>query len=231
MKGLAVGQYQQAGALFINESKNIFISFLAATAVINGQMTLGGMAALQYIIGQLNAPVEQFVQFIQHWQDAKISLERLNEIHTLEDESPRGVPSFAFKGGTTPLSPILGERGGGIGVANLTFTYPGAGNEPVLKNINLLIPQGKITAIVGTSGSGKTTLLKLLLRFYEPQQGSIETSETSPLFSGRNEGGSRGSGETSPLLFLGEGQGVRLWRSKCGTVLQDGRGAVAIHLF
>jgi ATP-binding cassette subfamily B protein len=96
LNSLAVGQFQQAGAMFINESKNIFISFLAATAVINGQMTLGGMMALQYIIGQLNSPIEQFIQFIQHWQDAKISLERLNEVHGLEDED-------------SPLNPPMGD--------------------------------------------------------------------------------------------------------------------------
>ena len=222
MKGLALQQYQQAGALFLNEGKNIIISFLAATAVIQGQMTLGGMMALQYIIGQLNSPVEQLIQFVQHWQDAKISLERLNEVHTIEDESSPLTP----RGGTN--IPPLGVRDGtprGLLVHNLTFTYPGAGNEPVLKNINLSIPQGKTTAIVGSSGSGKTTLLKLLLRFYEPQQGNIEISETTPLFLGGNEGGSRGSGETSPLFLGGnEGgnRGLAGWRSKCGTVLQDG---------
>ena len=100
MKGLALQQYQQAGTLFLNKGKNIVISFLAATAVVNGQMTLGGMMALQYIIGQLNSPVEQLVQFMQHWQDAQISLERLNEVHQMEEEdSLRGVPSQIPGGG------------------------------------------------------------------------------------------------------------------------------------
>ncbi|TAE36370.1 MAG: peptidase domain-containing ABC transporter [Runella slithyformis] len=195
MKGLALQQYQQAGALFLNEGKNIIISFLAATAVIQGQMTLGGMMALQYIIGQLNSPVEQLIQFVQHWQDAQISLERLNEVNTLDDESPP-----APDGGAISLLPFK-ERGQGVRLSGVTFTYAGAGNEPVLKNINLHIPQGKTTAIVGSSGSGKTTLLKLLLRFYEPQIGNIDLTP-------------------APLLKTGEG--LRQWRKKCGTVLQDG---------
>lgn len=197
MKGLALGQYQQAGALFLNEGKNIAITFLAATAVVNGQMTLGGMMALQYIIGQLNSPVEQLVQFMQQWQDAQISLERLNEIHELEDESPQ-TPDGGFNATVKALSGSLGRYAAraGLGIRNLTFAYPGAGNEPVLKNINLHIPAGKMTAIVGTSGSGKTTLLKLLLRFYSLQKGEI----TPPLGAG----------------------GLRQWRSQCGTVLQDG---------
>jgi ATP-binding cassette, subfamily B, bacterial len=198
LSSLAVGQFQQAGAMFINESKNIFISFLAATAVINGQMTLGGMMALQYIIGQLNGPIEQFIQFIQHWQDAKISLERLNEVHELEDEdSPARRTVLTPRGGI--IVPPLGVRGLGLHLQNLTFTYPGAGNEPVLKNINLTIPQGKVTAIVGSSGSGKTTLLKLLLRFYSPLTPS--------------------GGTITPPLGVG---GLSQWREKCGSVMQDG---------
>ncbi len=198
MSSLAVGQFQQAGAVFINESKNIFISFWAATAVINGSMTLGGMMALQYIIGQLNSPIEQFIQFVQHWQDAKISLERLNEVHSLEDESP-----LTPRGGT--IIPPLGVRGLGLVIHNLSFTYPGAGNEPVLRNINLTIPQGKVTAIVGSSGSGKTTLLKLLLRFYSPTpDGGVITPPS----------GVGGLGSA--------GLGLRHWRSICGSVMQDG---------
>ena len=204
MKGLALGQYQQAGALFLNEGKNIAITFLAATAVVNGQMTLGGMMALQYIIGQLNSPVEQLVQFMQQWQDAQISLERLNEIHELEDESsPQTLRGFDPEGGFNPIfkAPI-GGVGAGLFIQNLSFTYPGAGNEPVLKNINLHIPAGKMTAIVGTSGSGKTTLIKLLLQFYRPQVGSI-------------------SYPPSPSTGVPP-SGVRGLRAICGTVLQDG---------
>ncbi|WP_273215963.1 peptidase domain-containing ABC transporter [Runella zeae] len=208
MRGLAVGQYQQAGALFLNEGKNMAITFLAATAVVNGQLTLGGMMALQYIIGQLNSPVEQLVQFMQQWQDAQMSLERLNEIHELEDEDHSlslqrpDLTVHSPKDGLYIFSPRQQGEGPGVRLTNVSFTYPGAGNEPVLKNINLCIPEGKVTAIVGSSGSGKTTLLKLLLKFYHPQVGSI-TYPTSP-FSGRFDGSIRGL------------------RAICGTVLQDG---------
>jgi ATP-binding cassette, subfamily B, bacterial len=164
MKGLALNQWQQTGAFFINEGKNIFITFLAAKAVINheGGMTLGGMLAIQYIIGQLNGPIEQMINFVQSWQLAKISLDRLNEIHSLSDEEP----SDKLLSNTLPTDKT-------IELTNISFTYPGAGNEAVLKNINLIIPNGKTTAIVGTSGSGKTTLLKLLLKFYAPQKGNV----------------------------------------------------------
>ena len=163
MKGLALNQWQQTGAFFINEGKNIIITFLAATAVVNGQMTLGGMLAIQYIIGQLNSPIEQMIQFVQSWQLAKISLDRLNEIHSLKDEEP--ADKMLNKAQSTNKT---------IELTNISFTYPGAGNEAVLKNINLLIPRGKTTAIVGTSGSGKTTLLKLLLKFYESHKGNVK---------------------------------------------------------
>ncbi|MCY7350136.1 MAG: peptidase domain-containing ABC transporter [Cytophagaceae bacterium] len=212
MRGLALSQYQQAGAFTLNEGKNIVITFLAAQAVIAGQMTLGTMLAVQYIIGQLNGPVEQLVGFVQGLQDAKISLERLNEIHTLDDEEPLDCPKLD----RLPAYESLTLR-------NLSFTYPGAGNEPVLQDVSLSIPAHKTTAIVGMSGSGKTTLLKLLLRFYEPSGGEIRlTPSPSPV-----EGGAK---ETafSPLSF-GEGLGVRLnlishtyWRSQCGVVMQDG---------
>ncbi|MEQ1554491.1 MAG: peptidase domain-containing ABC transporter [Ferruginibacter sp.] len=165
MKGLALNQWQQTGAFFINEGKNIFITFLAAKAVINheGGMTLGGMLAIQYIIGQLNGPIEQIISFVQSWQLAKISLDRLNEIHSLSDEEP----SDKLLSNTLPTDKT-------IELSNVSFTYSGAGNDAVLKNINLIIPNGKTTAIVGTSGSGKTTLLKLLLKFYAPQKGNVK---------------------------------------------------------
>lgn len=188
VKSLSLGQIQQAGTFFINEGKNIIITFIVAKAVIEGQLTLGAMMAIQYVIGQLNSPIEQMLGFLQQLQDAKLSLERLNEIHTLEDEEPinnvfqKSLPSNK-----------------GISLQNLSFSYPGAGNEPVLSNITLNIPEGKTTAIVGMSGSGKTTILKLLLRFYEPQQGEIKIGPTS-----LNQIGSR------------------YWRSECGTVMQDG---------
>ncbi len=165
IKGLALNQWQQTGAFFINEGKNIFITFLAAQAVINGDsgMTLGKMLAIQYIIGQLNGPIEQLISFVQNWQLAKISLDRLNEIHSLKDEETADEL----------LSNIL-PTDKTIELSNVSFTYPGAGNEAVLKNINVIIPNSKTTTIVGTSGSGKTTLLKLLLKFYAPQKGSIK---------------------------------------------------------
>lgn len=187
-ESLALQQYQQVGAMFINEGKNIFITFLAATAVVNGQLTLGAMMALQYIIGQLNSPVEQLVSFMQHWQDAKLSLERLNEVHQMKDEEPSDEPLLNY----------LPEQKD-ISFEKLSYTYPGAGNEPVLKDLDLLIPHGKVTAIVGSSGSGKTTLLKLLLRFVEPQKGSIKIGNAQ-------------------LKNIGH----QYWRNQCGTVMQDG---------
>jgi ATP-binding cassette, subfamily B, bacterial len=198
-KSLSLSQYQQAGAFFINEGKNIVITFLVAQMVITGQLTLGAMLAVQYIIGQLNSPVEQLIGFMQSAQDAKMSLERLNEIHQLTDEEP------ASQQFTHQL-----PDNKSIGIKNLSFTYPGAGNEPVLSNINLLIPEGKVTAIVGMSGSGKTTLLKLLLRFYENYKGDIAVGVfSSPLWGGR---------EGAALKNISP----RHWRSTCGCVMQDG---------
>jgi ATP-binding cassette, subfamily B, bacterial len=193
-KGLALNQYQQAGAFFLNEGKNILITFFTAKAVVDGQLTLGTMLAVQYIIGQLNAPIESLIQFVQSAQSAKISLERLNEIHDLEDEEAPSAPG----GRTSTQSQIPHLGASGLSLKNLTFTYPGAGNEPVLKNLNLEIPEGKVTAIVGMSGSGKTTLLKLLLKFYEVK-GDILVNKT-------------------PLNSVSAKQ----WRGKCGIVMQDG---------
>lgn len=187
MKGLALNQWQQTGAFFINEGKNIIITFLAATAVVNGQMTLGGMLAIQYIIGQLNSPIEQMINFVQSWQLAKISLDRLNEIHSLNDEEA-----------TDKLFAKDLPADKTIELTNISFTYPGAGNEAVLKNIDLTIPQGKTTAIVGTSGSGKTTLLKLLLKFYENYKGNVKV--------GGND-----------ILNLSH----RAWRQSIGVVMQE----------
>ncbi|MDH4462113.1 MAG: peptidase domain-containing ABC transporter [Flectobacillus sp.] len=192
-KGLALNQYQQAGAFFLNEGKNILITFFTAKAVVDGQLTLGTMLAVQYIIGQLNAPIESLIQFVQSAQSAKISLERLNEIHELDDESPLPPEGGVLN---SVVIPPLGARG--LFLRNVSFTYPGAGNEPVLKDINLEIPQGKVTAIVGMSGSGKTTLLKLLLKFYD-LKGDIKVGNT-PFDSFR----------------------ANQWRGKCGVVMQDG---------
>jgi len=162
IKGLALTQYQQAGSLFLNETKNIFISFLAAKAVIDGSMTLGMMLAVQYIIGQLNAPIAQLINFIHAYQDAKISLERLGEIHDKEDEENADEQTIASLPENKTLS-----------ATNLFFQYEGPNSENVLNNITLKIPENKITAIVGGSGSGKTTLVKLFLGFYPPVKGEI----------------------------------------------------------
>ena len=188
VKTLALSQYQQAGAVFINQGKNIVITYLSAKAVIDGQLTLGAMVAIQYIIGQLSGPVEQFLGFIKSYQDARISIERLNEIHQLEDEEPEGK---------TYINNLPDDRG--IVLNNLTFRYPGAGNEPVLHNISLNIPAGKTTAIVGMSGSGKTTILKLLLRFYLPENGEIRVGDT----------------RLNDIRH-------RAWRSSCSIVMQEG---------
>ena len=188
VKSLSLGQYQQSGAFFINEGKNILITFLVAKTVIDGNLTLGGMMAIQYIIGQLNSPIEQLLSFIQQYQDAKISLERLNEIHEMSDEQPIDK---LFLNELPEVKDIK--------IENLTFTYPGAGNEPIVKNISLSIPENKTTAIVGMSGSGKTTILKLLLRFYNPQSGTIRI----------------GAAKLDQISF-------KTWREQCGVVMQDG---------
>ncbi|MBI9064263.1 MAG: peptidase domain-containing ABC transporter [Marinilabiliaceae bacterium] len=167
LKGMALNQNQQIGATFINQTKNVMISFLSAKAVITGDMTLGMMMAVQYIIGQLNAPIQQFIGFVQAAQDAKISLERLGEIHDKEDEED-------LEDNKIRLIPASKD----ITIRSLMFQYEGPHSEKVLKNINLTIPANKVTAIVGTSGSGKTTLVKLLLGFYEPTKGEISLNET-----------------------------------------------------
>lgn len=211
-KGLYLSQYQQAGAFFINESKNILITFFVAKAVMDGQLTFGAMLAIQYIIGQLNSPVEQLIGFLQQAQDAKMSLERLNEIHELpnEDDAMHQVPVAEHEDPMIAQAPaaagdsIASLEGAGIALQDISFTYPGAGNEPVLQHIHLHIQAGKVTAIVGMSGSGKTTLLKVLLRFYEQYSGNV-------------------------LLLLQHGESVPFtqiaasrWRKYCGSVLQDG---------
>ncbi len=166
VKGLVLSQYQQTGTLFINETKNILISFFAAYSVIKGDITLGAMIAVQYIIGQLNVPVNQFISFMHSWQDAKISLERLGEIHNKEDEENVEEQKVA----QLPKDKSLQVR-------NVEFQYDRPHGEMILKDVSLKIPQDKITAFVGTSGSGKTTLVKLLLGFYEVNRGDIMVGE------------------------------------------------------
>ncbi len=162
IKSMILNQNQQLGAALINQSKDIFISFLSAYAVIRGQMTLGMMMAVQYIIGQLNAPIQQFIGFTQAAQDARISLERLGEIHDRDDEE---------RPEDGKIRDIPVERD--IEIRNLLFQYEGPHSEKVLKNVSLTISAKKVTAIVGVSGSGKTTLIKLLLGFYTPVSGEI----------------------------------------------------------
>jgi ATP-binding cassette subfamily B protein len=188
LKGLSLNQYQQAGAGFFNQLKNILITFVAAQAVVEGQMTLGMMVAVQYIIGQLNAPIDQLITFMRSAQDAKISLERLGEIHQKEDEESPEKATIT----------IIPENKG-IRVSGLSFQYEGPHSPFVLKDLDLDIPEGKVTAIVGPSGSGKTTLVKLLLGFYKPVKGEIRISD----------------------IRL-ENVSTRLWREKCGAVMQDG---------
>ncbi len=166
VKGLALSQYQQAGTFFTNELKNILITFLVAKAVVDGNMTLGMMMAVQYILGQLNAPIGQLIGFIQVAQDAKISLERLGEIHEREDEE---------KPDDAPITIFPQDRS--LYVREVDFQYEGPYSPFILKNLTLEIPEHKITAIVGISGSGKTTLLKLLLKFYHPIRGEIKIGD------------------------------------------------------
>lgn len=188
VQGLVLGQAQQVGGTFIDQTKNVFISFLAASAVINGDMTLGMMTAMQYILGQLNAPISQFIKFAQEAQDANISLERLNEIQEKDDEEQPGYEYIR----DIPDNADIEFR-------NVDFQYNGPHSDKVLDGVNIKIPHNKVTAIVGASGSGKTTMIKMMLGFYEPVSGEVLL------------GGNR-IGDYSPSV----------WRSLCGTVMQEG---------
>ncbi|MCK5463141.1 MAG: peptidase domain-containing ABC transporter [Bacteroidales bacterium] len=168
IKSLALTQYQEAGGVFINETKNILITFLAATSVIHGDMTLGMMLAVSYILGQLNSPIEQMINFMHVTQDAKISMERLGEIHKEENEEKEDLGEMIIM----PESKTLEIR-------NLSFQYEGPHSRKVLDGVNLKIPADSVTAIVGVSGSGKTTLVKLLLTFYPPVEGEIRVGDTT----------------------------------------------------
>lgn len=161
MKVLKLQQTQEAGSIFINEVKNIIITVLAATSVINGHMTLGAMLAVQYIIGQLNSPIEQFMSFIYSLQDVKISLERINEIHEGKDEETKANQVTRF------------DTEKSIAVKNIDFKYDIHALKKTIDGVSLNIPEGKITAIVGESGSGKTTLIKLMLGYYPVLSGEI----------------------------------------------------------
>jgi ATP-binding cassette subfamily B protein len=184
-KALILEQFQTSGSSLINELKNIFISFYSAQLVIQGEITLGMMLSISYIIGQLNGPILQLVGFVQSFQDAKLSLIRISEVHNLKEESISDTNEDIDTTANLTLN-------------NISFTYHN-NNNPVLKNLSLIIPNNKITAIVGSSGSGKTTLMKLLLKFYEPSSGDIRIG-TQNLKNITND----------------------TWRSTCGAVLQEG---------
>ena len=201
LKSLRLAQIQDGGASIINQSKDIFISFLAAKAVIDGQMTLGMMLSTQYIVGQLNAPLQQFIGFIRSAQDAKISMERLSEIHEQPDEDALSSVNNLMSSHESMIIPqgtALMNMKGDIKFENVSFRYS-AINDDVLKNVTLTIPDGKVTAIVGTSGSGKTTLVKLLLGFYPPTKGRLRIGNTDLC-------------HITPSV----------WRRQCGAVMQDG---------
>lgn len=191
LQALNLQQVQQAGSITINEVKNILVTVLAATSVIQGNMTLGMMLAVQYIIGQLNSPVEQLIHFVYSWQDVSISLDRMNEIHTETNEENAERTRSSYTEESTD--------GHSLAIKDLSFKYNIYSSKNILSDINLLIPNGKVTAIVGASGSGKTTLIKLLLGFYEPLSGSIQI----------------GSANLSEC-------NLGWWRSQCGAVMQEG---------
>jgi ATP-binding cassette subfamily B protein len=167
VKGLGLVQYQSAGATFINEVTNVIITIIAATSVLNGNMTLGMMLAVQFIIGQLNVPVSQIISFFRMAQDARMSLDRLAEVHHMDNEEPE--PEMKVR--------KLPDRKD-IYINNLSFQYEGPRSPYALKDVDLYIEENRITAIVGTSGSGKTTLLKMLLGFYQPVTGEILVGDT-----------------------------------------------------
>lgn len=189
MQSLSLQQTQEAGSICINEVKNLLITILAATAVIHGELTLGMMLSVQYIIGQLNSPVEQIMNFIYQWQDVSISLERMSEIHNKDDEENKDKN----------IKSLLSDIPKDIEIKDLVFQYEGPYSKKVLNNINLIIPEGKVTAIVGASGSGKTTLIKLLLGNYSPVEGVINVGN-------------------DPLNKFN----LTWWRAQCGAVMQDG---------
>ncbi len=188
MKSLKLQQTQEAGSIFINEVKNIIITVVAATAVIHGQMTLGMMLAVQYIIGQLNSPVEQLMNFFYSLQDVKISLERINEIHQMDDE-------YGKEGFRTSIE----DKNEGIDIKKIMFKYDPHALRKTIDDVNIHIPQGKVTAIVGASGSGKTTLIRLMLGYYPVLEGQIDIGNTD-------------------INKLNK----KWWRRQCGVVMQDG---------
>ena len=185
-KGLTISQYQTSGGIIINQVKNAVITTVVAVYTINGQLSLGMMIAIQFIIGQLNSPIEQLIGLMHKYQDAKLSNERLNDVYAIPNEND-------------DQSKQITEFDGDISFSNVSFKYDKLDEQFTLTNINLTIPKGKTTAIVGLSGSGKTTLLKLILGFYTPQVGRIYIGD----------------------IALSECD-INQWRMKCGVVMQDG---------
>ena len=188
IQGVALGQYQQAGSVFLSRTTSLLVSYLSAKAVVNGEITLGMMMSISYIIGQLSGPIGQVIGFSQSLQDAKISLERLNEIHNKDDEEQAVAAA---------VSVLPDDRS--IRLSNVYFTYDGADRSHVLSDVSLVIPQNRVTAIVGASGSGKTTIIKLLLGFYPPLKGEVMVDKVNLQ-------------DVNP----------HLWRQKAGAVMQDG---------
>lgn len=187
IKSLALEQTQSVGSSFINELKNILITVLSAKLVIDGEITLGMMMAITYIVGQLNSPIAQLINFLRDAQDAKISLDRLGEIHNKKDEELQSDQKVTQLPENIDLS-----------LNNVSFRYVG-GLDPVIEELSLTIPANKVTAVVGVSGSGKTTLMKLLLKFYNLDQGEIKIGN-----------------------FNLDNVSQKTWRAHCGVVMQEG---------
>lgn len=201
MKGLVLEQTQNIGSSTINQVKNIFIVFLSARLVIDGQITLGMMMAITSIVGSLDGPIMQLINFVRELQDAKISLARLSEIHAKEDETQQELHQ-------TQDFP----KDCDIILKDLSFRYIGS-SIPVLDDLNLIIPAHKVTAIVGTSGSGKTTLMKLLLKFYEPNSGEINLTQ--------NHFSKEVNNQAKYKIDL-KNISQRTWRANIGAVMQEG---------
>lgn len=167
IKGLAIEQYQQVGTLFFTQTTSLLILFMAAKLVVSGSISIGMMMAISYIVGQLGGPISQVIGFIQTTQDAKISLERLNEIQNKEDEDVNTVNQLKYLPEDKELK-----------LNNIKFTYDGSNRNYIINDVNLIIPGNKVTAIVGASGSGKTTLIKIMLGFYAPNSGNVMMGDT-----------------------------------------------------
>jgi ATP-binding cassette subfamily B protein len=188
MRGLTLKNVQSIGLMFLGQLRNILITFLSARAVISGDMTLGMMLGAQYIVGQLNAPVHDLLDFIHDAQDARMSLERMGEIWAVKDEED-----------TSHVGLRVFPQSRTLTISDLSFRYPGAGQKAVLDQVNMVIPEGSVTAIVGPSGSGKTTMLKMLLGLHPPGRGNIYVGHL-------------------PLSAFN----LTTWRQRCGAVMQDG---------